>query len=486
MAGFNLPPLDAPIPTSTKPSPKPEVKGFGRETLIPIEVEDRIFDELDSTKKDNSKVDIDDIFSDLDFPASQQANPKQSTPSVAPAFKPPALGEDVDDLEDLEDIEEEDGLGLYDLKSGPTSAALGGEEDDLEDIEDLDDEDLDDEDDESLESEDVEEETAPEGWGSVKTVYGIAETVRVNKANELTAFKLRLDDTGELIFLQEDQMNPILKGEHVVAEIDESSLTENKNGIKTYNAISVIPTSLLSEEPVNNVYDEESGSPEPPANPKGLRGIIQAIKDEYATKGSLTNDSDENDDPDEDEDPPVESKKRLPKKAKSSEPKGFYMTVADLIYNVLMSGINFLSKIPLIGKAFGLLKILDGPIRLLSKLWLLILIAVILLTTGLTSKIMGKAKGEQLSKDNVTLAITRKAVYENGKVNIVVKNESKVYADFFLTTKVRKGLPLIGKATTCESELTVLNLGEEKELTLICEEIVPGADAKGTDIQLNN
>ena len=131
MAGFNLPPLDAPIPTSTKPSPKPEVKGFGRETLIPIEVEDRIFDELDSTKKDNSKVDIDDIFSDLDFPASQQANPKQSTPSVAPAFKPPALGEDVDDLEDLEDIEEEDGLGLYDLKSGPTSAALGGEEDDL-------------------------------------------------------------------------------------------------------------------------------------------------------------------------------------------------------------------------------------------------------------------------------------------------------------------------------------------------------------------
>lgn len=481
MAGFNLPPLDDPIPTSTKSSPKPEVKGFGRETLIPIEVEDRIFDELDSTKKDNSKVDIDDIFSDLDFPASQQANPKQSTPSVAPAFKPPALGEDVDDLEDLEDIEEEDGLGLYDLKSGPTSVVLGSEEDDFEDIEDLDDED-----DESLESEDVEEETAPEGWGSVKTVYGIAETVRVNKANELTAFKFRLDDTDELIFLQEDQMNPILKGEHVVAEIDESSLTENKNGIKTYNAISVIPTSLLSEEPVNNVYDEESGSLAVLANPKGLRGIIQAIKDEYATKGNPTNDSDENDDPDEDEEPPVKPKGKLPKKAKSSESKGFYMTVADLIHNVLMSGINFLSKIPLIGKAFGLLKILDGPIRLLSKLWLLILIAVILLTTGLTSKIMGKAKGEQLSKDNVTLAITRKAVYENGKVNIVVKNESKVYADFFLTTKVRKGLPLIGKETTCESELTVLNLGEEKELTLVCEKIVPDADAKGTDIQLNN
>lgn len=443
MAGFNLPPLGG-LPETPK--------------LKPITKESQSFGDSFDEKIDNEIIDLDDdIFNVLEerLPTDKLKAPR-------------ALGEGED--EDIEDLEELEDDGIQDLYN----------------LEDEDDEDN--EEDEELDEESTMEElpykTVPVGLG-VADVVGVIEGVRVNKEKELTAIKFRRDDDGELIYLQEDQMNPLLNGERVVASINLDSKTTNGKNIAVYDAISVIPVSIMNE---NDDYEEPNDEVKPPSNPKGLKGILQAIKAEYASKGQgqpSQPDEDTEEEADEDEENPEPIKPKLQKKGRNASKRNLYIIVADFLYDTTMSILNSLSKIPLIGKVFALLKSLDGIFKLLSRLWLIILIVIILLTTGLINKVKGKVDGTTLSKGNVTLQVT-KPIYADNKITMKVKNTSKVYADFYLTSNVRSGLPLIGKKTTCESEFTVLSLDQEKEITLVCKSPQKQAKVTNTDIQLNN
>ena len=440
MAGFNLPPLGG-LPETPK--------------LKPITKESQSFGDSFDEKVDNEIIDLDDdIFNVL-----------EESLSTDKLESPRALGKDEED-EDIDDLEELDDDGIQDLY-------------DLEDEDDEEDEELDEED----TTEELPYKTVPVGLGVVDVV-GVIEGVRVNKEKELTAIKFRRDDDGELIYLQEDQMNPLLNGERVVASINLDSKTTNGKNIAVYDAISVIPVSIMNE---NDDYEEPNDEVKPPSNPKGLKGILQAIKAEYASKGQgqPSQPDEDTEEADEDEEDPEPIKPKLQKKGRNASKRNLYIIVADFLYDTTMSILNSLSKIPLIGKVFALLKSLDGIFKLLSRLWLIILIVIILLTTGLVNKVKGKVDGTTLSKGNVTLQVT-KPIYADNKITMKVKNTSKVYADFYLTSNVRSGLPLIGKKTTCESEFTVLSLDQEKEITLVCKSPQKQAKVTNTDIQLNN
>ena len=224
MAGFTLPPLGG-LPETPK--------------LKPITKESQSFGDSFDEKVDNEIIDLDDDI----FNVLEESLPTDKLES------PRALGED-EDIEDLEEFDDDGIEDLYDL------------------------EDEDDEEDEELNEEDTMEElpykTVPVGLGVVDVV-GVIEGVRVNKEKELTAIKFRRDDDGELIYLQEDQMNPLLNGERVVASINLDSKTTNGKNIAVYDAISVIPVSIMNE---NDDYEEPNDEVKPPSNPKGLKGIL--------------------------------------------------------------------------------------------------------------------------------------------------------------------------------------------------------------------
>ncbi len=422
-------------------------------------------------RKTNSEGIDDSMFDDIESISKEvkSANTIQNTDSSLSKPRPSlALGdlgdeEDNEDLEELKDIDEEVDLEPIDDEENRLTDRIEDQNNELLFADD------------SIESE-------------TEDIIGIVKGTKISSTLQETGVRLLRLDTNELIYIHEDQINPLEKESEVIATVITSSERRNSSGLVVYDAVSIVESQQVTEDSDTNA----TGVEESPKKNNWLNNIIKSIKDEYATKGGdkAKNDSPENEeaenDPNEEADD-VQDKREPVRRPKREKRKNIYILISDLIYSAIMIVLNTLSKIPLIGRLFAILLAFNGVFKIISRLWLLILLFFVFLFGGLKMIMPKSTEGTVLTKENTSIIITNQK-YEAGEMKATVKNNGTIVADFYLTStiKEKKKIPFLGEKTSCKSNFTVIDINDEKTLTFKCDIPLKEAKIKNIDISLNN
>lgn len=336
-----------------------------------------------------------------------------------------------------------------------------------------------------------------------KELKGQIIAIKVNEETSSTAMQLQTNSEG-LVYLQEEEVNFLVeKGMQVNAIVDTENTGTTRSGIKVYQTIEVIPT---DSQPVSNDTESEptskSKSKKRSKSPLGdkIKNAIKEVKMELKGNGDSPsrNSSDDDHEGQEDDvsddyqDEPGDNKKNKSRRKRRKNPVVLmYVTIADFLLSLIMGIVNILSSIPLIGKLFALIKILEPLFKLITRLWLPLLIAlVILLGRGISLKDIpdnGKSDETLIAKGDSKIAVSNE-VYSEGNVTLTGTNKGDTYADFYFTAEVNedKTIPFLGKSTKCISEYSVLGIDESRTYILKCDDNLSKAKIKNIDIVLDN
>lgn len=432
-------------------------------------------------------------MSGFGLPSLDEITPPEETkaPSTVRTVEEPSLEEVSDELQDLSD--EDLGLDVEDFDGELPD--VNEDEEDLAYFERIGDEDLEDEPTEIPEPtfEEEVEEVKDDTVADFGKLTGVIQKVRVGNDKDKTDFQLRTDD-GEVVYLKEDEANyGIRQGDRVVATVDLEDVGATKTGVAVYTAIMVELSALAAAE--EEAVEEETpkaskkskkGKGPGPKKAGGLAGIVAAIKDELNEGKKDRGDYEE--EPEEEEERPKKAKKTKPAKGKGGGAlKELYLTVADFILEAWKAGIGFLSALPLVGKVFGLLKALTPIIKLVSRLWGLIVLLIIYL---ILSPIGGADKAdkvdvgenERLIETEEVSLVTTGETFADGQLKLTVVNKGDIYADTALSAKIKEDKFLFGKKSDCDSGFFMLAPGEKRELSLKCGVKMEHAKVKSIDI----
>lgn len=431
-------------------------------------------------------------MSGFGLPSLDELTPPEETkaPSTVKTVEEPSLEEVSGELQDLSDED-------LDLDGEDFEGEFADEDEDDEDLAYF--ERISDEEDEPDE---IPEPTFENELDEVKDdtvadfgkLTGVIQKVRVGNDKDKTDFQLRTDD-GEVVYLKEDEANyGIRQGDRVVATVDLEDVEATKTGVAVYTAIMVELAALAAaaeeEEEVEApkaTKKSKKGKGPGPKKAGGLAGIVAAIKEEL-NEGKKDRGDYEEEQPEEEEERPKKAKKTKPAKDKGGGAlKGLYLTVANFILEAWKAGIGFLSALPLIGKVFGLLKSLTPLIKVVTRLWGLIVLLIIYL---ILSPIGGADKADKVDVgDNERLIeteevslVTKDETFADGQLKLTIVNKGDTYADTALRAKIKEDKFLFGKKTDCDSGFFMLAPGEKRELSLKCEMKMEHAKVKSIDI----
>lgn len=409
-------------------------------------------------------------------------------------FKLPDLGSlpDLDELESkpLHSKVDDEPLGLEDAQ-----------EDSLIDLEDEDNYEEESSDNESISYyEEEEEEEEYEDELESGELEGTVIDVKLNMENEITVVKLETDTKG-IVYLKIPYIEELVeKGKRISAQYEEEQNSATKTGIPIFVGYGIV---VLDSQPIWTKKKKDSRSSDKPRAKKSffdkLKSAVNEVKGELNGNKDDTNDyeDEENEDPKEIN---REKENERPKNKKRQGKKGspiitLYLTIADLIYSFIMGVINFLSKIPLLGRLLGILKFLDPVIKFLSRLWLLFLILFIWAGTSLFTNLIDKSQNENvipessevLKKDNISIIVKSKDL-KGDMITVNLQNSSEIYADFYLTATIKEKsfIPFLGKKSECIGQVIVLGIEEEKTGTLKCDAKFDEAKIKNLDINIDN
>lgn len=394
----------------------------------------------------------------------------------APASSPPplieeeGLGEELIDINDLEDEyveEQEDNSDFYEEISNETETPLS------------------------------------------EIIKGTVVDVKFsNEDEELTVVKLEVDYAG-LVYLRIPYLEYAIKqGMTISSQVDPDETAETSTGILVYVGYDINILSMPGNEKPIIKEDVPSSKPKSKKN-KGNESIIDKIKNALAeAKSELKNPNKEDDKDYEneyDEDPEEqepEQEERKPKDKKNNKPKKksgivtLYKTIANIIYSFIMKIIEFLGKIPLIGRVLGLLKVIGPVIKFLSLLWLPILIVILWGSTSLFAGMLNKTPSSTpdsvdrpkdsivLKKDDTEIMVT-KQTYDKGTVTVEFQNTGEMYADFYFELGIKEK-KLFGKKGDCLGPITVSAPSSKAKSVLKCDIKPDEAKLKGIDITVNN
>lgn len=328
-----------------------------------------------------------------------------------------------------------------------------------------------------------------------KELVGIINAVKINDKSESTAIQLDSKTEG-LVYLQDSEINHIAeKGLTVKVTVDTENAGVTKTGIPVYQLIELVP---LGRALTNNNDENESNEIKQPSSKKPKLSITDKIKNAISEVKKELNDnnndtssnSDDNEDLYDDEDNSEELPKKSNKNKRPNPIKLLYLTIADFLLSLIMNIIEFLSRIPLIGKVFSLLNKLEPIFKIITRLWLPIVVLILFFVTNsfVLKPNPNYNKDESIVKvDNISIEVQDTA-YKDGKITLSGTNHSKVYADFYFTAELKeeKAIPFLGKKSKCKSDYTVLGINETKQFSLRCDTKLDKAKIKNIDIVLDN
>lgn len=328
-----------------------------------------------------------------------------------------------------------------------------------------------------------------------KELVGIINAVKINDKSESTAIQLDSETEG-LVYLQDSEINHIAeKGLTVKVTVDTENAGVTKTGIPVYQLIELVP---LGRALTNNNDENESNEIKQPSSKKPKLSITDKIKNAISEVKKELNDnnndtssnSDDNEDLYDDEDNSEELPKKSNKNKRPNPIKLLYLTIADFLLSLIMNIIGFLSRIPLIGKVFSLLNKLEPIFKIITRLWLPIVVLILFFVTNsfVLKPNPNYNKDESIVKvDNISIEVQDTA-YKDGKITLSGTNHSKVYADFYFTAELKeeKAIPFLGKKSKCKSDYTVLGINETKQFSLRCDTKLDKAKIKNIDIVLDN
>lgn len=330
-----------------------------------------------------------------------------------------------------------------------------------------------------------------------KIVSGEILDVKFDNSSEVTVIKLKTK--VDLVYLRIPYLEYAAeKGFIIQALYNEDETTKSKSGVVVYSGYDLTVLSMDGEDLFENDSGLQSNAVEDTSDNSfmsRIKAAIAAVKSEArGSNDGLDSDGeiDEENIDDDEEDDSVESNKddRIPRKKNRSKAGrvGIYRSIANFIYSAIMGFISILSKVPIVGRILGLLKVLSPVVKIVSLLWLPI---VLLLIWGGTSSIVGifssprgPIPGEAVRKEDTLISITNKE-YKEGSVLIEFVNNSDYYADFYFTGEIKED-KLMGDTTVCLSDILVTAPDEKGSATLKCEIPFETAKIKDIDITLNN
>lgn len=409
-------------------------------------------------------------------------------------FKLPDLGSlpDLDELESkpLHSKIDDEPLGLKDAQ-----------EDSLIDLEDEDNYEEESSDNESISYyEEEEEEEEYEDELESGELEGTVIDVKLNMENEITVVKLETDTKG-IVYLKIPYIEELVeKGKRISAQYEEEQNSATKTGIPIFIGYGIV---VLDSRPI---WKKEKKDPRSSDRPKTKKSFFDKLKSAAnEVKGELNGNKDDTNDYEDEENEDLketnrEKENERPKNEKRQGKKKspiitLYLAIADLIYSFIMGVINFLSKIPLLGRLLGILKFLDPVIKFLSRLWLLFVILFIWVGTSLFTNLIDKSQNENvipessevLKKDNISIIVKSKEL-KGDMITVDLQNSSEIYADFYLTATIKEKsfIPFLGKKSECIGQVIVLGIEEEKPGTLKCDAKFDKAKIKNLDINIDN
>lgn len=305
----------------------------------------------------------------------------------------------------------------------------------------------------------------------------IIDIQKIEKASLVTI--TGVDNKTYIIKTKVSEANQMKMSDLVEVFINEEPVLENDNWLFTdYELINVSPNSSLNQIKEQNPFNSKT---EKPANQSKL-GFFEKIKNEIKNELNENKNHPErfNDEINEEESKNDTPQKEKKSKKKKLNKKNFYVLISNKIYDFILSFLKKLSNIPIIGKLFTLLSKFSFILKLISYLWLIWIILVVMFILSLFGGKQNEV--ETLTTGETKIEILSKEIDSN-EIRLKVKNDSSIYANFYLEAKVKDKnvIPFFGKTVECKSEITVLNIDEQKDIIIKC----PIEDKKSTIKELS-